>query len=211
MKKLFEGAQRFRTHTHPYRHQLFRTLAQGQQPEVLFITCSDSRIDPNLLTHTEPGDLFVLRNAGNIVPPHGSGGCGEQATIDYAVMALGVAHIVVCGHTDCGAMKALFDPASLEGLPTVGRWLAYAEATRSVVHCMCHELPATEQLEEAVRQNVRVQLNHLRTIPSVNARLAQGRLQLHGWVYDIARGDVLVLDEASGLFSSLASLELETA
>ncbi|GAA5785742.1 carbonic anhydrase [Chitiniphilus shinanonensis] len=211
MKKLFEGAHRFRTQTHPYRRQLFRTLAKGQRPEVLFITCSDSRIDPNLLTHTEPGDLFVLRNAGNIVPPHGSGGGGEQATIDYAVEVLGVEHIVVCGHTDCGAMKALFDPASLEGLPTVGRWLSYAEATRSVVRCTCQQLPAGEQLDEAIRQNVRVQLNHLRTIPSVNARLAQRRLQLHGWVYDIAQGDVLVLDEASGLFSSLASLELATA
>ncbi|UXY14326.1 carbonic anhydrase [Chitiniphilus purpureus] len=211
MKKLFEGARRFRTHTHPYRSQLFQNLAQGQQPEVLFITCSDSRIDPNLLTHTEPGDIFVLRNAGNIVPPHGMTGGGEEATIDYAVLVLGVEHIVVCGHTDCGAMKGLLHPEKLSELPTVARWLSHAEATRSVVRCMCQELPENEQLEEAIRQNVRVQLNHLRTIPSVNARLAQGRLKLHGWVYDIASGDVHVLDEASGHFSTLASLELETA
>ncbi|WP_148715624.1 carbonic anhydrase [Chitinolyticbacter meiyuanensis] len=210
MQKLFDGTRRFRTDTFPRRRELFDRLSAQQQPEVLFITCSDSRIDPNLLTHTEPGDIFVLRNAGNIVPPHGASSGGEEATIDYAVQVLGVAHIVVCGHSDCGAMKGLLHPEKLDELPTVGRWLAHAEATRSVVRCTCHDRPDHEKLDEAIRQNVRVQLNHLRTIPSVNARLAQGRLQLHGWVYDIASGQVHVVDELTGRYIASADAALAT-
>ncbi|WP_255990371.1 carbonic anhydrase [Chitinolyticbacter albus] len=210
MQKLFDGTQRFRNDTFPRHRELFDRLSARQQPEVLFITCSDSRIDPNLLTQTEPGDIFVLRNAGNIVPPHGASSGGEEATIDYAVQVLGIEHIVVCGHSDCGAMKGLLHPEKLNELPAVGRWLAHAEATRSVVHCTCHGRPDHEKLDEAIRQNVRVQLNHLRTIPSVNAGLVRARLQLHGWVYDIASGQVHVVDETTGRYVAGADVALAT-
>lgn len=129
MEKLIRGIHEFQsTHFSPQR-ELFQRLAGGQRPDALFITCSDSRIDPSLLTQTKPGELFILRNAGNIVPPYGAANGGEGATIEYAIRALGIRDIIVCGHTHCGAMQGLLQPEALEDLPAVRSWLSHAEAT----------------------------------------------------------------------------------
>ena len=123
MKNFIDGFIRFKRDVFPKRKQLFERLAGAQSPEALFITCADSRIVPDLIMQTEPGDLFICRNAGNIVPPYGEVQGGVSATIEYAVAVLNVSHIIVCGHTDCGAMKGILKPETLDELPTVKSWL----------------------------------------------------------------------------------------
>src|ERR1700687_3310142 len=133
MQKLIQGLHRFQEADFLPLQGLFEQLSNGQNPETLFITCSDSRIDPNLLTRSKPGDLFILRNAGNIVPAHGASSGGEAATIEFAVAALGVKDIIICGHSHCGAMKGLLHPEQVASLPAVSSWLSHAEATRRIV------------------------------------------------------------------------------
>lgn len=204
MKKLIDGVFKFQSQEFYPRRDFFRELAKGQSPEVLFITCSDSRINPHMLTQTEPGELFVLRNAGNIVPAHGTGSGGEQGSIEYAVSVLGVAHIIICGHSHCGAMKGLLHAEDVKKkLPAVSKWLEHAEATRCVVEHKCGHLSEDDRIQEAAKENILVQLNNLRTLPPVGAKLAQGQLQLHGWVYMIDSGQVLSYDEVSKQFLPL--------
>src|SRR6476660_5591747 len=133
MQKLIQGIHRFQERDFQPLQGLFEQLAHGQTPETLFITCSDSRIDPNLLTRSKPGELFILRNAGNIVPPHGAASGGEAATIELAVSALGVKDIIICGHSHCGAMQGLLQPDEVKALPAVSQWLTHAESTRRTV------------------------------------------------------------------------------
>lgn len=203
VKKLVRGVHRFKAEVFSQHQESFERLAQRQSPEVLFITCSDSRIDPSLITQTEPGELFVLRNAGNIVPPHGSSQGGEEATIEYAVTALGVKHIVVCGHSHCGAMKGLLAPESLASLPNVEKWLSHAQATWQRIKDNDYDGDEESHLATAIEQNVLVQLDNLRTIPAVNARLAKQAIELHGWVYVIETGDVHTYDAATARFTPL--------
>ena len=204
MQKLIEGIHQFRCEAFRPLQGLFEQLARGQNPETLFITCSDSRIDPNLLTQSRPGDLFILRNAGNIVPPHGAANGGEGATIEFAVAGLGVKDIVVCGHSHCGAMKGLLDPALVNGLPTVRAWLGHAETTRCIIAENYKHLSGDALVTATVEENVLVQLENLRTLPVVAARLVKGDLHLHGWVYKIETGEVFAYDPASGQFVPLA-------
>src|SRR5688500_15887824 len=130
MQKLIEGFHHFQSSVFRSQRELFERLAAGQQPDALFITCSDSRINPNLITQTDPGDLFILRNAGNIVPPHGLPSNGEEATIEFAVVGLGIKDLIVCGHSHCGAMKGLLQPENLSEMPALVRWLSHAESAR---------------------------------------------------------------------------------
>ncbi len=204
MQKLIRGIHQFQEGVFPSRQGLFERLAQGQQPETLFITCSDSRIDPTLLTQCEPGELFILRNAGNLVPPHGPVQGGEAATIEFAVVALGVKDIIVCGHSHCGAMKGLLDREQVAGLPAVAAWLVHAEATRRIIEENYAEFDDERRLNVAIQENVLVQLEHLRTHPAVAPRLSRGALQLHGWVYKIDTGEVFAYDPQSGQFVPLA-------
>lgn len=199
MQKLVEGIHEFKRDHYPELEGLFQKLAGGQNPDTLFITCSDSRIDPNLLTKSKPGDLFILRNAGNIVPPHGAGG-GEAATIEYAVSVLGVNHIIVCGHLHCGAVKALMEPESVAALPDVASWLRHAETTRRILQDNYKHLEGEQLLNAAVQENALVQLEHLRTLPSVASRLVRGDLHLHALVYKIETGDVFAYDRDSSQF-----------
>lgn len=204
MRALIEGLRHFQDHGYVQKRELFQRLAGGQSPDVLFITCADSRIDPNLLTHSQPGDLFILRNAGNIVPPHGAIFGGEAATVEYAVASIGVQHIVVCGHSRCGAMQGVLHPEALEDMPQVARWLDYVDpAVRAVMEAgpaATHE----ERVMQLTQQNVLLQLRNLRTHPAVMTAIAAGELELHGWVYRVASGQVLAADEAAGTFSTLA-------
>ncbi len=206
MNRLISGVRRFREQAFPQRSELFSELASGQDPHTLFITCADSRISPGLITQTQPGELFVCRNIGNVVPAYGEMMGGVSAVVEFACVALKVTDIVICGHSDCGAIKALLNPGSdeLRRMPTVRSWLRNAEAARSVVEVLHPELEGEALTQALIEQNVRTQLGHLRTHPSVAAGLAQRNLTLHGWVYGIGSGVISMLDEASGEMVPLA-------
>jgi carbonic anhydrase len=203
MQKLVRGLHHFQQHVFRDQREFFEQLAQGQAPEALFITCSDSRINPNLITQTEPGELFIVRNAGNIVPPHSHDPGGEAATIEYAVEALGVTDLIVCGHSGCGAVKALLHPESLAEMPIVAAWLQNAEATRRIAKKTYGHLTGKDLLEVMVAENVLVQIEHLRTQPAVAAGIARGHLRLHAWVYAIETGEVYAYDPDRGQYEPI--------
>jgi carbonic anhydrase len=194
MQKIVRGIQYFQQYVYPKQQPLFERLCSGQSPEALFISCSDSRIALDLITQTGPGDLFVCRNAGNIVPVYGDSN-SVAATVEYAVRALGVRHIVVCGHSDCGAMKALLHPESLEQMPKVKAWLENAEGARRAARDLHVDLGDKELLTAVTRLNVQLQMDHLRAYPHVFARIQSGNLTIHGWIYDIRTGQLEVWDE----------------
>lgn len=195
MKKLITGLQAFRANYVPSNRERLEQLSQGQNPRVLFITCSDSRIDPNLLTQTDVGELFVIRNAGNIVPPYGAANGGEGASIEYAIHALGIEQIVVCGHSHCGAMKGLLQLGKLEEqMPLVYDWLKHAEATRRLVTENYGDYKGEELLEITIAENVITQIENLKTYPVVHSRLYRGNLKIYGWIYLLETGEVLAYD-----------------
>lgn len=200
MQKLIQGIHKFQQENFRPLQGLFEQLSKGQSPETLFITCSDSRIDPNMLTRSQPGELFILRNAGNIVPPHGAANGGEAATIEFAVSGLGVKDIIICGHSHCGAMKGLLQPEMVSALPAVASWLDHAESTRRIVRENYGHLDGDRLVTATVEENVLVQLENLRTLPSVASRLVRGDLHLHGWVYKLETGEVFAYDSENGQF-----------
>ncbi|MFF7901757.1 MULTISPECIES: carbonic anhydrase [unclassified Streptomyces] len=183
MRDLAQGVTRFQRDVHPAKADLFAHLAENHAPHTLFIGCSDARVVPELITTSEPGELFVVRTAGNLVPSHAPGPDAVAAAIEYAVAVLGVSDIVVCGHSGCGAMTALAEAHDLRGVPAVAEWLRHADASRA-------RTAARGDVAALVRQNVLAQLANLATHPSVAGGLADGTLTLHGWVYDIATGGV---------------------
>lgn len=200
MQKLLQGIHRFQSGISPSQRELFERLADGQRPDALFITCSDSRINPNLITQTDPGELFIIRNAGNIVPPYGATNGGEGATVEFAVVGLGILDIIVCGHSHCGAMKGLLHPEALKEMPTMAAWLAHAEATRWIARQKYSKLPNDALLNVTIQENVLIQMENLRTHPAVAAGLADGKLKLHGWVYKIETGQIFAYDPEHGQF-----------
>jgi carbonic anhydrase len=203
MQKLVQGIHTFQTHVFRKKQDLFRSLANGQKPATLFVTCSDSRVNPNLFTQTEPGEIFVLRNAGNLIPPAPFEG-GEIATIEFAVVALGIQDIIICGHSDCGAMKGLSDPGMVkETMPTVHRWLRHADRTAQIMQKEYQHLQGGELLTATVEENVIVQIENLRTHDFIEERLAQGELKLHGWVYKFETGEVFNYEPETGQFLPL--------
>jgi carbonic anhydrase len=204
MRDIIDGFLKFQRDEFPKRSDLFKQLATSQQPRALFISCSDSRLVPELVTQREPGDLFVIRNAGNIVPPHGPEPGGVTATVEYAVAGLGVADIVICGHSDCGAMTAIAACKCLDHMPAVDRWLKYADSAKLVNEARVH---ASERarIDAMIRENVIVQITNISTHPSVRLALEQGTLAIHGWVYDIETGAIDALDGTTNKFVSLVS------
>jgi carbonic anhydrase len=203
--RILKGLSRFQKNVYPKHRDLFQKLALGQRPEALFITCADSRIDPCMLTQTKPGDLFISRVIGNIVPPYPDAIGGVSATIEYAVGVLGVVDIIVCGHTDCGVMKGVLNPEPLEPLTSVSAWLNYAQPARDAVAQNQKTQGELEFLLALTERNVVEQLANLRTHPSVIARLEQGDLRLHGWVYDLGEGVVTAYDPEKAAFARLES------
>ncbi|WP_329328881.1 carbonic anhydrase [Streptomyces luteogriseus] len=192
MKALLDRARTFRTRV-DFDSVTYRKLAEGQYPEALFITCSDSRVIPAMITGARPGEIFELRNAGNIVPPYGRpGACGEAATIEYALEVLGVQDIVVCGHSHCGAMGALKSGDDLSSLPGVDAWLRLA---RPELTSVLETAPDDPSLPEVSQGNVVNQLAALRSYPVVRQRLDSGRLRLHGWYYEVDTGFVYELGD----------------
>jgi len=195
MKKLMRGLREFRSNYFYSHQELFEKLSQGQKPRVLFITCSDSRIDPNLITQSEMGELFVIRNAGNIIPPYGAANGGEGAAVEYAIQALGIEQVVICGHSHCGAMKGLLHLNQLQAdMPLVYDWLKHAEATRRLVLDNYHSLDDEQLLEIAVAENVLTQIENLKTYPVIHSRLYQRKLQIYGWIYLIETAEILSYD-----------------
>ncbi len=206
MKDLIKGLREFQSSYVPQHQELLKELSQGQHPRVLFITCSDSRVQPELITQSDLGDLFVIRNAGNIVPPYGATNGGEGATIEYAIKSLDIQHIVICGHTTCGAMKGLLQVGELEEkMPLVYNWLKHTEATRELVEEHYSHLPKAEKLSTLVAENVLTQIDNLKTYPSVRSHLHRNEVQLHGWIYNIVDGTVLTYDRANHTFVTISN------
>jgi len=204
MKRLIEGHKRFLAETFPARKGEYRLLADSQSPEYLFITCSDSRVVPDLILSTGPGHLFIARNAGNIVPVGAADVDGCTATIEYAVEVLQVNHAILCGHSDCGALKAALNRKELEHLPKARRWLHHVEAA------FAHRQPLDPaegehaELASLIRGNVVAQLMNLREQPSVARAVMEGRLDVHGWYYDILTGRIERYDVKERRFMPLA-------
>jgi carbonic anhydrase len=212
MDKLLTGVEQFRRTEYPKNREMFEHLARKQQkPIALFITCADSRIHPNLITMTDPGDLFLIRNAGNIIPPHGSPIGGEAATVEYSIEVLGIRNIIVCGHSQCGAMKAMLEDPHLNDLPAAKAWFQHAEATKRIVRAKYADLSPEERQVAATEENVLVQMNNLSTHPSVAAHLSAGELRIYGWYYDIGSGRVLQFDQKEGQFFDLGNKAVAAA
>jgi carbonic anhydrase len=204
MERLIAGHKRFLAETFPARRDQFKLLSDRQAPEWLFITCSDSRIVPDLILGTGPGDLFISRNAGNVVPMTGHDVDGTTATIEYAVDVLRVKSAILCGHSDCGALKAALDRKALESLPKARRWLSHVEGA------FTHRQPLNPadgdhaELASLIRGNVIAQWLNLRAQPSVARAVSEGRLTVHAWYYDILTGHIENYDEQLRRFVPLA-------
>ena len=206
MQKLEAGVHHFQANYFARNRGLFEKLTdQGQRPETLFITCSDSRVVPTLITSAAPGELFIVRNVGNIVPSVERGVIGGvAAAIQYAVEVLEVENVIVCGHTQCGAIDAIMHPARLKHLPFVAKWLDESQRIPEILAERYHDLDDAERMIAAVEENVLVQLENLRTYPFVSERLAAGRLAMNGWVFKIATGQVFDYDPEREEFTLLA-------
>jgi len=205
MDHLLGGIHQFHSQAVQREREFFQQLAEGQTPSALFISCSDSRVDPSVITQAGLGELFVLRNAGNIVPPYGASNGGESAAIEYAVSALGVKDVVVCGHSQCGAMKALLEPDSTAKLPLVRAWLSHAEATRRLIEENYPHQHGDELLEITVQEHALMQIENLQTHPCVAAKLQRQELTLHAWVYRLEKGEILAFSSEQEEFVPLAA------
>jgi len=208
LEQLKDGVRKFRAEVYPLRAEMFAQAAsEPQRPQTLFITCADSRIDPNEITSSGTGDVFVTRNIGNMVPAYGEMLGGVSAVIEFAVSSLGVKHIVICGHSDCGAMKALLQPESVEKMPTVKSWLKNAHTALSVAEKLyerdLEEGSDRTLLEELTEQNVLLQLQHLKTHPSVAGAMAGEELSISGWIYEIGSGVVKVAEDGERSFTPI--------
>ena len=200
MERLIAGHKRFLAEVFPGRRSQFHLLAEMQAPEWLFITCSDSRVVPDLFLGTGPGDLFITRNAGNVVPVTSNDVDGVTATIEYAVEVLRVKQAILCGHSDCGALKAALDHKSIENLPKARRWLSHVEAAFHHRQPLNPADGENAELASLIRGNVVAQLLNLRAQPSVARAVEQGRLTVHGWYYDILTGGIEQYDEGMRRF-----------
>jgi carbonic anhydrase len=204
MQRLIEGHKKFLSEVFPARKSHFHLLAEGQTPEWLFITCADSRVLPDLILGTELGDLFISRSIGNVVPITSHDVDGVTATIEYAVEVLKVRHAIVCGHSDCGALKAALDLKSLENLPKARRWLEQVEAAFAYRQPLNPADGESAELASLIRGNVVAQLKNLQAQAPVKSAMAEGRLTVHGWYYDILTGRIEEWDEGMKRFVGLA-------
>ena len=204
MQKLVQGIHSFQQGFFASHRALFEQLAtSGQQPETLFITCSDSRVVPTLITNSAPGELFIVRNVGNVVPSADLPG-GTAAAIQYAVEVLNVANIIVCGHTQCGALKAILDPESVAHLEYVRRWVKSTIDVKQLIDEKYAHLSGEQKLTAAIQENVLSQIEHLRAYPFVASRMDAGKLHVNGWVFDVGKGEVFDYDPARGEFLPLS-------
>jgi len=202
MKRLLEGYAKFRSSVFPQAKDRFRLLADRQAPDALFITCADSRVVPDLILQTEPGDMFLCRAVGNIIPPYGTMAGGVSSTVEYAVEVLHVRHVIVCGHSDCGAIKAMIDRTALERLPLTAKWLGFVESAWR------HLDPATPNDPKSlhtglIHANIIAQYENLKTHPHIARGIQEKTLQVHGWYYDILTGAIEAWQETERKFIPL--------
>ncbi len=207
LDKLKAGVRKFQTEIYPGHEEKYILAASTpQRPSALIIACADSRIDVETITSSMPGELFVTRNIGNLVPAYGEMLGGVSAVVEYAVSALGVQHIVVCGHSDCGAMKGLLNPEAVARMPTVENWLKNGHAALSVANALAvKDEKQSDLMRRLTEQNVLLQLQHLRTHPSVAGAMAKDELTISGWVYDIGSGGVRICEEGNKAFVPVVS------
>jgi carbonic anhydrase len=203
MQTLVEGVHYFHNVGFKQQKELFERLAKGQNPEACFITCSDSRIDPTLITNSKPGQLFVVRNAGNIVPCYGTANNGELAAIEFAVIGLGVKDIIICGHTQCGAMKGVLDPDIVKTMPSVREWLKHADSTAEIMKDHYNHLEGDALFTATAEENVLVQLEHIRTLPVLASRVSRGLVNLHAWMYKFETGEIFAYDSDIKQFAKM--------
>lgn len=199
--RIAQGVRKFQTEVFPQQRDLFASLRKRQDPLALFITCADSRILPNLITQSVPGEIFTDRNPGNMVPPYGEFVGGVTSGVEYAMLVLKVPLIILCGHTDCGVMKALLNPESASGMPGVQQWMRHGNEARQRVLRDYADLPEDEKVIRLAEANVRDQIENLKTHPSVASRLAAGEVMIRGWVYDIGSGSIRQADPETGEFT----------
>lgn len=188
IRKLIEGHEAFQGTDYTQMKDSFEELAKGQAPEVLLITCSDSRINPELILQYAPGDVFMIRNAGNIVPISADMSPAEMGTIEFAVSVLNVKHIIVCGHSDCGAVKGMLDPTKLEALPYLHDWILKSSTD--------FRIDEGASLEAHIQQNIENQLTHLRQYDFIDQRVQDNSLSLHAWMYNIGDGTIQAFSES---------------
>jgi carbonic anhydrase len=207
IERIIQGLTEFQNNYFSTHQEFFQLLSLKQAPKVLLITCSDSRIDPNLLTQTKPGELFVIRNIGNMIPPHGTLNSSEGAGIEYAVTALNIKHIIICGHSHCGSMKALLQLNKLnEDMPLVYDWLKHhGEPIRRLLKENHRDCDEAELLRIAIEENILTQIENLKTYPVIHSKIRSGQISLHGWVYGIETGTIHAYDSQRDRFEVLNS------
>ncbi len=206
MDKLYRGIKKFQEGYFLKEEAMFKELAKGQSPDVLFFSCSDSRVDPNIITQSKPGELFIVKNIGNIVPacnPHLKEDC-TAAAIEFALLMLNITNIVVCAHSDCGAMKALYkDDKEFENSPNLKGWIDTALPAKEMVERLDDEPPFKARVEMTAKENVIAQIENLKTYPVVTKRLDEGKLSLHAWHYDIGTGEVQAYNKVKNAFEKI--------
>ncbi|MDP1758457.1 MAG: carbonic anhydrase [Thermodesulfovibrionales bacterium] len=206
MKKLYKGIHKFQESYFKKEEEFFKRLSKEQEPEVLFITCADSRVDPNLVTQSKPGELFIVRNVGNIIPPYDAikDKNSVAAAIEFAVLSLKVKDIIVCGHSNCGAMEALYkDERELTNMPHLKDWLKLADPVRDIVLKNYPETSAEIRQRITEEENVLCQLHNIQTYPFVQEALNAGALHLHGWYYNIETGKIYAYDTDADMFKEV--------
>jgi len=201
--KMADGWASYQQYHHTPRARVYADLAEQQDPKVLFITCADSRIEPAVMFQSAPGDLFVARNPGNIVPPYGALMGGASASLEYALTALSVTDIIVCGHSSCGAMKGLLYPEDLDSMPLVAAWLRFAKSASSIQAPFPRSMALATRIRNLARENAVVQLDHLKTYPTVAGKLSRQQIRLHAWHYDIRSGGISCYHAESASFRPL--------
>jgi carbonic anhydrase len=195
MKKLIQGIVEFRRNVQQDYREAFGRLATGQSPDTLFIACSDSRVVPNTFASTNPGDLFVLRNVGNLIPPCGQHGVStsdeaEAAAIEFSVLRLNVSDIIVCGHSECGAMRAIMKDRDKIPMPNLRNWLRHGDPALERLQAGNVLDPKLAPHNQLSQLNVLLQMEHVKSYPAVKKRVEAGTLGIHGWWFDIANADV---------------------
>ena len=202
LEGLKAGIRRFRTEVYPAQAEMYvRAASEPQLPSALIVACADSRVRPETITQSGPGELFVTRNIGNMVPAYGEMMGGVSAVVEFAVMALKVKHIAICGHSECGAMKELRDPKSVVEMPAVTNWLKNAHTALSVTKALSEEGEDINVFKRRLtEQNVLLQMQHLRTHPSVAGAMAKEELTISGWVYEIGSGEVRICEQGGKVF-----------
>lgn len=206
MEKLYKGIHKFRESYFIKEEDFFKGLSHSQEPEVLFITCSDSRVDPTLVTQSKPGELFIVRNVGNIIPPYDA--IRERnsvvAAIEFAVLVLKVKDVILCGHSNCGAIKSLYmDEKDLCKMPHLMNWLKIASPARDMVRSIYPDLSGEALQKTTEKENVLVQLRNIESYPFVIDALNDGRLHIHGWYYNIGTGEVYSYNPVKDSFEKI--------